>query len=66
MKKTVALVIMDGYGNNNNLVGNAVAGAEKPNLDRLMKEYPTTLINASGRRVGLPENQMGNSEVGHF
>ena len=66
MKKTVALVIMDGYGKSDNTFGNAIASAETPNIDRLMKEYPTTLINASGRRVGLPEGQMGNSEVGHL
>ena len=66
MKKTVALVIMDGYGKSDNTFGNAIASAETPNIDRLMREYPTTLINASGRRVGLPEGQMGNSEVGHL
>lgn len=66
MKKTVALVIMDGYGITENRVGNAIATAETPNIDRLHSEYPTTLINASGRRVGLPEGQMGNSEVGHL
>lgn len=66
MKKTVALVIMDGFGKSDNTYGNAIASAETPNIDRLMKEYPTTLINASGRRVGLPEGQMGNSEVGHL
>lgn len=66
MKKTVALVIMDGYGMSNTSYGNAIASAEKPNIERLQKEYPTTLINASGRRVGLPEGQMGNSEVGHL
>ena len=66
MKKTVALVIMDGFGKSNNTYGNAIASAETPNIDKLQKEYPTTLINASGRRVGLPEGQMGNSEVGHL
>ena len=66
MKKTVALVIMDGFGKSDNTYGNAIASAETPNIDRLLKEYPTTLINASGRRVGLPEGQMGNSEVGHL
>ena len=66
MKKTIALVIMDGYGKSDNSYGNAIANAETPNIDRLMSEYPTTLINASGRRVGLPEGQMGNSEVGHL
>ena len=66
MKKTVALVIMDGFGKSNNTYGNAIASAETPNIDKLLNEYPTTLINASGRRVGLPEGQMGNSEVGHL
>ena len=66
MKKTVALVIMDGFGKSDTIPGNAIAGAETPNISRLQNDYPTTLINASGRRVGLPEGQMGNSEVGHL
>ncbi len=66
MKKTVALVIMDGCGYSEKKEGNAVAFAETPNLDRFWSTYPTTLINASGRAVGLPEGQMGNSEVGHL
>lgn len=66
MKNTVALIIMDGYGLNNNPVNNAVAMAEKPNLDKMFSKYPTTKINASGLRVGLPEGLMGNSEVGHL
>ena len=66
MKKTVALVIMDGFGKNNSDYGNAIKGAETPNIDKLQNTYPTTLIEASGRRVGLPEGQMGNSEVGHL
>lgn len=66
MKKTVALIIMDGYGLNDNPVNNAVAMAEKPNLDRLFERYPLTKINASGLRVGLPQGLMGNSEVGHL
>lgn len=66
MKKTVALVIMDGCGYSENKDGNAVEFAETPNLDRFWSTYPTTLINASGRAVGLPEGQMGNSEVGHL
>ena len=66
MKKTVALVIMDGYGKSDSVVGNAIASAETPNIDKLLNKYPNTLINASGRRVGLPEGQMGNSEVGHL
>ena len=66
MKKTVALIIMDGYGKSDNTNGNAVVMAETPNIDRLQAKYPTTLINASGRRVGLPDGLMGNSEVGHL
>ena len=66
MKQTVALVIMDGFGKNENSYGNSILSAETPNIDRLQNEYPTTLINASGKRVGLPAGQMGNSEVGHL
>jgi len=66
MKKTVALVIMDGYGNSDSVIGNAIATAETPNIDKFHKEYPTTFINASGKSVGLPDGQMGNSEVGHL
>ncbi len=64
-KKPVALVIMDGFGYNPDAYGNAIAAAKKPNLDRYMKKYPHTLIGASGLDVGLPDGQMGNSEVGH-
>ena len=66
MKKTVALVIMDGFGYSESLIGNAIATAETPNIDTYHKTYPTTYINASGRSVGLPDGQMGNSEVGHL
>ncbi len=65
MKKPVALIIMDGYGNNPESYGNAIANANKPNLDKLFKTCPHTLIGASGMNVGLPDGQMGNSEVGH-
>lgn len=65
MKKPVALIIMDGFGESNNTIGNAVKEAKTPNLDRIEKTYPTTLIKASGLDVGLPDGQMGNSEVGH-
>ncbi len=65
MKKPVVLCIMDGYGKNDSEYGNAIAMANKPNLDKLMKECPTTYIGASGMDVGLPDGQMGNSEVGH-
>ena len=57
---------MDGFGYRKDARGNAIAAAGTPNLDRLMKKYPHTLIEASGRAVGLPAGQMGNSEVGHL
>ena len=65
-KKLAMLVIMDGYGIRNVVEGNAIANAKKPNLDKLFKKYPNTLIEASGEAVGLPDGQMGNSEVGHM
>lgn len=64
-KKPTALIIMDGCGVNKDTYGNAVAAAKTPNLDRYMKEWPNTTIGASGMCVGLPDGQMGNSEVGH-
>ncbi|MFI3210225.1 MAG: 2,3-bisphosphoglycerate-independent phosphoglycerate mutase [Peptostreptococcaceae bacterium] len=65
MKKPIALIIMDGYGESKFTEGNAIHFAKTPNLDKLMNEYPNSLIQASGMDVGLPEGQMGNSEVGH-
>ncbi len=65
MKKPVLLCIMDGFGNNPSEVGNAVKAANTPNLDKIMAENPYTFIGASGMDVGLPDGQMGNSEVGH-
>lgn len=65
-KNLVMLVIMDGFGIRENTYGNAIAAAKKPNLDRIFAKYPHTLIQASGEAVGLPEGQMGNSEVGHM
>ena len=65
MKKTNVLCIMDGFGHNPDTYGNAVAAAKKPNLDMLMEKFPYTYIGASGLNVGLPDGQMGNSEVGH-
>ena len=64
-KKPVMLMILDGFGINENTDGNAVKLAKTPNTDKLMKKYPTTQIYTSGLKVGLPEGQMGNSEVGH-
>ncbi len=67
MKKTPnCLIIMDGYGITENHDGNAVYSADSKNVKKLMKEYPSMLIGASGMDVGLPEGQMGNSEVGHL
>ncbi|MCH5212809.1 MAG: 2,3-bisphosphoglycerate-independent phosphoglycerate mutase, partial [Oscillospiraceae bacterium] len=64
-KSPIALIIMDGYGINNTTEGNAIAAANTPNLDAYMKNYPNTQLKASGLAVGLPDGQMGNSEVGH-
>lgn len=65
-KNLVMLAILDGYGINKKENGNAIAHAKKPNLDRIFKTYPYTEIGASGEDVGLPNGQMGNSEVGHM
>ena len=65
-KKPTVLMILDGYGLNDKTEGNAVALAKTPVMDGLMKEYPYVKGNASGMAVGLPEGQMGNSEVGHL
>ena len=65
-KKPVLLCIMDGFGwVPNETFGNAVVAAKTPHLDALMAKYPMTTIDASGMAVGLPDGQMGNSEVGH-
>lgn len=64
-KKTLALIIMDGWGYNPEKQFNAVENAKTPNLDSLTEKYAHTLISASGLDVGLPDGQMGNSEVGH-
>ena len=65
-KKPTVLMILDGYGLNERTEGNAVALGKTPVMDRLMKEYPFVPGQASGMAVGLPEGQMGNSEVGHL
>lgn len=65
-KKTTVLMILDGYGLNDKKEGNAVYEAKTPVMDQLMKEYPFVEGNASGMAVGLPDGQMGNSEVGHL
>lgn len=64
--KPVMLIILDGYGISWNKKGNAVKLANKPTLDKLEKETPQSILKASGPAVGLPENQMGSSEVGHL
>jgi 2,3-bisphosphoglycerate-independent phosphoglycerate mutase len=65
-KRPVLLMILDGYGINRNKAGNAIAAARTPNLDRLFSTYPHCELDSSGESVGLPEGQMGNSEVGHL
>ncbi len=64
--KPLVLTILDGWGFSPTLEGNAIALAKKPAYDYLLKTYPSTLIHTSGPYVGLPEGQMGNSEVGHM
>ncbi len=64
-KKPLALIILDGYGYNPDSYGNAIAAANTPNLNEVFEKCPNTKIAASGMEVGLPEGQMGNSEVGH-
>jgi 2,3-bisphosphoglycerate-independent phosphoglycerate mutase len=66
MKKPVALIILDGWGISENCENNAVCQAQTPYLDELAKNYPTSWLDASGLNVGLPDGQMGNSEVGHL
>ena len=65
MKQPLALIILDGFGCREETKGNAIAAARTPHLDRLMASCPHTRIGASGMDVGLPDGQMGNSEVGH-
>jgi 2,3-bisphosphoglycerate-independent phosphoglycerate mutase len=66
MPKPIILTILDGWGYRAETHGNAIAQARKPNYDRLLREYPNTLLRASEHFVGLPDGQMGNSEVGHL
>ena len=65
-RRTTLLVILDGFGHRTASEDNAILAAETPNLDRLWQNAPNTLISGSGLDVGLPEGQMGNSEVGHM
>ena len=62
----VVLAILDGWGHRDELIDNAIKKANTPVMDSLWHAYPHTLISASGSDVGLPDGQMGNSEVGHL
>src|SRR5271156_4951010 len=64
--RPIVLTVLDGWGYRSETKGNAIALARKPNYDRLLKDFPNTLIHTSGPYVGLPQGQMGNSEVGHL
>jgi 2,3-bisphosphoglycerate-independent phosphoglycerate mutase len=64
--RPLVLTILDGWGFSPAVEGNAITAARKPVYDRLLREYPNTLVHTSGPYVGLPEGQMGNSEVGHL
>jgi 2,3-bisphosphoglycerate-independent phosphoglycerate mutase len=66
MGRPLILTILDGWGHGAPGPGNAISLAHKPNYDRLIREFPNTLVHTSGPSVGLPEGQMGNSEVGHL
>src|SRR6266568_9667455 len=64
--KPLILTILDGWGFSPAIEGNAIAAARKPTYDMLVRDFPNTLVHTSGPYVGLPEGQMGNSEVGHM
>lgn len=66
IKRPSMILIMDGFGLNDSTYGNAIAQANKPDLDEIFRKYPGTRIHACGHYVGLPDGQMGNSEVGHM
>lgn len=66
MKKPIALVVLDGWGYNKPYEFNAIHLANTPNMDSYKEQYPNTMIHTSGLAVGLPDGQMGNSEVGHL
>jgi len=61
----ILLAILDGWGYTNKKIGNAIYYADTPNMDKYMRCYPHSFLQTSGLAVGLPEGQMGNSEVGH-
>lgn len=64
-EQPLLLMILDGWGHRDAIEGNAIAQANLPNFRRLEETYPHTFLQASGKAVGLPDGQMGNSEVGH-
>ena len=64
--KFTGLIIMDGYGLREPAANNAISPTTSPNVSEMMNKYPSTSLNASGLAVGLPDGQMGNSEVGHL
>lgn len=66
IKKPICLMILDGWGLSSQIEGNAIKQAKTPHMDNYFRIYPNTRLNASGEAVGLPEGQMGNSEVGHL
>src|ERR1700677_514121 len=66
MPKPIILTILDGWGYRAETHGNAIALARKPIYDSLLRDFPNTLLRASDHYVGLPDGQMGNSEVGHL
>ena len=63
--RPIILTILDGWGYSESTHGNAIKLANTPNMEKIWNEHPNTLLSASGEDVGLPQNQMGNSEVGH-
>src|SRR5210317_1679020 len=65
-KQTTLLLILDGWGHRESTEHNAIAAARTPIWDKLISDCPSTLIHTSGLKVGLPDGQMGNSEVGHM
>ena len=65
-KKSIVLCILDGFGIRQEKIGNAVSLAKTPTIDRLLSNYPNSTLTTFGKKVGLPEGQMGNSEVGHL
>ena len=66
IRKPIVLCIMDGWGIKKNIKNNAIGLAKTPNYDEFIKNFPSSFLEASGNFVGLPKNQIGNSEVGHM